>query len=158
MWGPPYIAYPPPFFFKFCPPLSPPTPTPTVFSAVLFLWLNRWSYHVWCAILLNNMDLHMLSLGTLVPEGPWCVFNATRHHIYGGLAHNVVFYWYSDFVIIIQHTQGPVHWHTHINIYLLHLLCAHGSYILTHWYQKFTFNNVISFQKLLTCKSYIVVD
>ena len=48
-------------------------PTPTVLSVVLFLWLNGWSYHIWCAILLNdNMDLHM-SLGTLVPEGLWCV-------------------------------------------------------------------------------------
>ena len=26
-----------------------------------------------------------------------------------------------------QHTQGPVDWHTHINIYLHHLLCAHSS-------------------------------
>ena len=28
-----------------------------------------------------------------------------------------------------QHTQGPVDWHTHINIYLHHLLCAHSSYL-----------------------------
>ena len=26
-----------------------------------------------------------------------------------------------------QHTRESVHWHTHINIYLHHLLCAHGS-------------------------------
>ena len=41
----PHIAYP--CFFKFCPPLpattflSPPTPAPTVLSAVLFLWLSE---------------------------------------------------------------------------------------------------------------------
>ena len=28
-----------------------------------------------------------------------------------------------------QHTQGPVDWHTQINIYLHHLLCAHSSYL-----------------------------
>ena len=66
--------------------LSPPTPTPTVLSVVLFLWLNGWSQHIWCAILLNdNMDLNMSSLGTLVPERPWCVFFATRIQVYWGL-------------------------------------------------------------------------
>ena len=53
--------------------LSPPTSIPTVLSVVLFLWLNGWSRHIWCIILLNdNIDLHMTSLRTLVPEGPWC--------------------------------------------------------------------------------------
>ena len=56
-----------------------------------------------------------------------------------------------------QHTQGPVNWHAHINIYLYHLLCSHSSYLyytewITHWYQKCTFHNVFSFQKLCACK------
>ena len=38
----------------------------------------------------------MLSLGTLVPERPCYVFYATRHQVYWGLTHNVVFRWYSD--------------------------------------------------------------
>ena len=95
----------PPFFFQILSmplsptSLSPPTSTPPVLSIILFLWLNGWSYHIWCAILLNdNMDLHMASLGTLVPEGPWCVFYALRHQVYWGLTHNVVFYWYSDLI------------------------------------------------------------
>ena len=75
----------------------------TVLSVVLFLWQNEWSRHTWCAILLNdNMDLHMSSLGTLVPEGPWCVFYVTRRQVYWGLTHVVVFYWYSD---LISRTQ-----------------------------------------------------
>ena len=38
---------------------------------VLFLWLNGWLCHIWRAVLLDNIvDLHMLSLGNLVPEGP----------------------------------------------------------------------------------------
>ena len=80
MWRPPYIAYPPPLF----PILS--NSTPTALSAVLFVWLNEWSWHIRCTILLNeNMDLHMSSLGTAVTEGPWFVFFATRHQVYWGL-------------------------------------------------------------------------
>ena len=50
---------------------------------------------------------------------------------------------------------------THINIYLHHLLCAHSRYLYytewrIHWYQKFTFHNVFSFQNLFTCKSHIL--
>ena len=63
-----YISYLPPFsdlvqpFPSF---LLPPTPTPTALSVVLLLWLNGWSHHTWCAILLHDiMDLHMSSLGT----------------------------------------------------------------------------------------------
>ena len=75
----PYIASSP--LFKFCPtppplPCQPPTPTLSVLSVVLFLWLNGWSRHIWFAI-------------TLVLEGPWCVFYATRRQVYRGLTHNV---------------------------------------------------------------------
>ena len=62
-----------------------------------------------------------------------------------------------------QSTLGPVDWLNHINTYLYHLLCAHSSYLyytewIIHWYQKFTFYSVFSFQKLFTCKSHISVD
>ena len=90
--------------------LSPQTPTPANLSAVLFLWLDGWSRYIWCAILLNdNMDLHMLSLCTLVPEGPWCVFCATRHQVFSSLKHITVSYWYSD---LIKHTHTHTHTHT----------------------------------------------
>ena len=57
------------------PPSPPPPPTTTTtdsiaLSVFLFLYLKGWLHHIWCAILLNIMDLHMLSFGTLVPEGP----------------------------------------------------------------------------------------
>ena len=84
------------------PSLLPPTPTPTALSVVLYFWLNGWSYHIWCAILLNDIMNLMLSLGILVPEGPWCVFYVTRHQMYWGLTHNAVFCWYSD---LISHTK-----------------------------------------------------
>ena len=101
----------PPPFFKFCSTLPPtsvtcPTPIPTVFSVALFLWLNGWSSHIWCAVLLNdNIDLHMSSLGTLVSEVLWCVLC----QFYWGLTHNVFFYQYSD---LISHT----HKHTHTTL------------------------------------------
>ena len=55
-----YCLTPP--LFKFYPPppynfLSLPIRTPTALSVVVFLWLNGWLCHIWCAILLNhNMD------------------------------------------------------------------------------------------------------
>ena len=83
----PYLMKSP--FFKFCQPppfLLPPTPTLPALSVVLFLWLDGWSRYIICTILLNDiMDLQMPSVGTLVPEGPWCVFYATRRQVYWGL-------------------------------------------------------------------------
>ena len=36
-----------------------------------------------CVILLNDVtDLHLLSLGTILPEAPWYVFYATRCQVY----------------------------------------------------------------------------
>ena len=100
------------FVHPFPPPsLLPPTPIPTALSVVLFLWLNWWSHYIWCAILLNdNMDLHMLRLDTLVLERLYCVFHATRHHVYWGLIHNVFFLlvlWFD-----ITHTDKHIHAHT----------------------------------------------
>ena len=91
-------------------------------GGILFLWLNGWSYHIWYAILFNgNMDIHMLSLATLVPEGPWCVFYATWCQVYWGLTHNVVFNWYFHLI-------------SHTNTHTTHS----GASRLTHSY-KYTF-------------------
>ena len=85
--------------------LSPPTPTPIVLSVVLFFWLNGWmgdharfDVFIYCSNLFNdNMDQQMSSFSTLVPEGPWCVFYATRHQFYWSLT-DTFFYWYSDLI------------------------------------------------------------
>ena len=100
-------------FFRFCPipSLSLPISTPTGLSVM------------------DNMDLHILSLGTLVPEGSWCVFYATRNQVYWALTHNVDFLWCFNLISHTQHTQGPVDWHTCIIIYWHHLLCAHSNYL-----------------------------
>ena len=68
----------------YCPPCftilsNPSSPLPPAFTFtanfyVLFLWLNGWSSHIWCVILLNDIiNIYMLSLGTLVPERPCCL-------------------------------------------------------------------------------------
>ena len=88
-----------PLFYK-----TPPYCLPPLHC--LFLSLNEWSCHIWCATLLNdNMHLHMLSLYTLEAEGP-CVFYATRCKVYWDLTHNMLFYWYSDLISYIhKHTN-----------------------------------------------------
>ena len=150
----PFIAYTP--ISNFIPLLSPPPththppfrlklPTLTALSVISFLWLNGWLRHIWCVILLKDiMVLHIPSFCTLVPEGRSCVFYATRHQVYWGLI-QVSFCWYSDLFDIThtntQHTQRPVDWHTHINIYFYHLLCAQCSYLcytewIIHWNLK----------------------
>ena len=95
---------------------------------------QKWSLR-WEPSINDNIDLHMSRLGNLVPEGPWCVFYATRCQVYWSLTHNVAFYCYSDLISHTlkhkhtHHIQGSVDWHTHINIYLHHLLYAHSSYL-----------------------------
>ena len=168
---PTYIAYP--LFFKFRPPTTHFPVTSKPHSHCSFCWpvslAELWSRRIWCAILVNdNMVLHMSSLGILVPERPWCVFYATRRQVYWGLTH-VVFYWCSD---LISHTHTNTHSAlrgsqlTHSYKYKLdHLLRAHSCHLyyinMIKWiilYQKFTYYNVFSFQKLFTCKSHVSVD
>ena len=103
------------------------------------------------------MDLHISSLGILVPEGPWCVFYATRRQLYWGLIHNVVFR-----SALISHTYANTQGHTshswastltHPYKYIFTPpLCAHISYLyyiewIIHWYQKFTFYMSFLFKK-----------
>ena len=38
-------------------------------------------------ILSDIVDLHKMRLGTLVPEEPYSISNATRYQVYRGLAH-----------------------------------------------------------------------
>ena len=62
-----------------------------------------------CIILFNDiMDLNLLSLSTLVPVSPCCVFHATKHQIYWRFEMNDMvsastLIWYHT-----QDTQGPI--------------------------------------------------
>ena len=133
----PHIWHAPFFQILSNPPPSPLPPTTlTALSVELLLWLNGWLCHIWCAILLNDiLDLEVLSVGNLVLEGPWHMFYGRRHQVYRDLTHNAILCWYSDLISHTQththkdtqYTQVPVDWHTHINIYLHHMLCAHSS-------------------------------
>ena len=97
---------------------------PTDHSAVLFLWLNGWSHHTWCAILLNDiMDVHMLSFRTLMhvlcnktssllSSDTWCNFLLV---LWFDLTHtqtNTNTHTHTH-TKETQHTQGQVEWHTH---------------------------------------------
>ena len=88
--------------------------------------------------------LHLLSLGTLVPEGPCNVFYAQGIKFIVGLTLMtwlLVAFWFD-----VTHTNKYTHnthrdQKRHINVYLHHLLCAHSSYLyyielITPWYQK----------------------
>ena len=139
------------------------SPIPRVLSVVLFLWLDWWSRHIWYTFLLNNnMDLNMFSLGTSAPEGPWCVFYSQRCQVYWGLTYNVVFYWYSDLISdtntcsTLRDSRLTLPYEC---IFTILVMCSQQLLLLhymikwiIHWYQKFTFHNVFSFQKLFTCK------
>ena len=164
--------YCPPSLFQILsnpPSLSNPNPTPTTHFVFFFLWLNGWSRHIWCAILLDDvMDIHMSSLRTLVHvlcskatnllnSDKWCgfllvlSFDLSQTHLH---THT-----YKNTHRERHTTQRSVDWHTHINTYLHQLLCAHSSYLyyiewIIHWYQKFTFHNVSSFQMLIRLGSF----
>ena len=69
--------------------------------------------------------------------GSWSMLYATRHQVYWGLTCGfLLVLWFNitdtqtHLYKDTQHTQGPAYWHTHINIYLHQLLCAHSSYLV----------------------------
>ena len=115
---------PPPTF------LSPPTSPPLFFLlSCLFSWMG--DHTTFDVLFSDNINQHMSSLGSLVPEGPGCVFYAIRHHVYFGLTHTICHIYlirHTQTQKHTHHTQRPVDWHTHINIYLHQLLFAHSSY------------------------------
>ena len=121
---PPFLQLPPPLFFL----LS------------CFFWLNKWSCHVWCAILLNgDMNLHISSLGTLVPKGDWFVFYATillRSNAECGF---LLVLWFS-----ITHMQTHTHTHT------LHS----GASRLTHLYKYIFYTTCY----MLTAAAFVILN
>ena len=80
--------------------LQPPPTLLFLFPCFVGWICDGATFDVWFYI--DIMDLHMSNLGTIVPEGPWCVLYATRRQVYWGLTHNVVFYKYSD---LTSHTE-----------------------------------------------------
>ena len=136
----------------------------TAHSVVLFLWLNGRLRHISYATFLNDiMDVQMLSfkilmhvlcnkVSSLLRSDTWCSFLLV---LWFDITHTKKHkHTHKD----TQHTHRPVDQHTHLNIHLHQLLCAHSSYLyyiewIIQWHQKLTFHNVFSFQRLFTCKS-----
>ena len=148
---------------------STQTPTSTALFAVLFLWFLGWY------VSLNDImkNLRMSSLGTLVPEGPSCVFYAR--------CVKFIEIWLVRLFAgadLISHTHTHTHTHTqrqtaysganrltHPYKYMCKhdLLCSYCSYLyyiewIINWYQTFTFHDVFYFQELLTYGGHISVD
>ena len=80
----------------------------SLYIVVLFGWMGDYATFDVLFYLIVKMELHMPSLGTLVPEGPWCVFYSTRRQVYWGLAHIVVF----DLLIFFNITHRQTLKHT----------------------------------------------
>ena len=149
---------PTPSFSNFVHPLPLPShfqpPHPLFFSlSCFFSWMGD---HATFGVLFYLMIIWIYTCQTLVQEGSWCVFYATRHWGYWGLTRNVLFYRFFWFDIT---NQGPVVWHTHIIIYLHHLLCAHCSYLYCmKWLNKFPdIKNLLSTMSFLF-KNYSLVS
>ena len=137
---PPYIAYY--LFFKFCPTLPHFRVTSSPYSHCSFCCPVCL---ISCAILRNdNMDLHMSSLVTLVPEVPSCILcNKAPSLLRSDTCGFLLVLWFDiTHTKHTQHTRGPVNLHTHINIYFNHLLCAHSSYL--HYNKWLMHNSLIS--------------
>ena len=109
------------------------------------------------------MDLHMSNMGTLVPEDLAVCF------MLQGVKFTVVWHlWFFTGTLIWYNTHINTNTHrytahaganrlTHPYKYIVtqYSMCSQRLSVLhwvIHWYQKFTFHNVSSFQKLLTCK------
>ena len=103
-----YCQAPYPFSYS----ISHPTPTypcPPIDKKKIYfhcsfcflISLTEWMIVTHLMFLLEIIDLHMSSLGTLLPEKP-CMLYTTRYQIYWGLTHNEGFCWYSD---LISHTH-----------------------------------------------------
>ena len=117
------------------------------------------------------MDLNMSNLDTLVAEGPYCMFCATRRQIYWGLTNNVAFCYFFDLILHTHKQRHTTHagakrlTHPHKYILTPAVTCSQLLSAL-HWINNslmskiyFTeFHNVFTFQKLLTWRSHISVD
>ena len=147
LWRLPYIAYP--TFLKFRPtPFSrcfqPSPPLLFLMSCsfelmgdcdtfdVLFQLMILWIYK--CRAFKS-----LPKAGTLVPKWPCYVFHTHTYIAHSGTNRLTYPYKYILTPSAMWSQQIPVlHW-------------------IIHWYQKFTFHNVFSFQKLLTWRSCISV-
>ena len=108
------------------PPLLHPTSTPTALFVALFLWLNWWSRNIWCYFTYWYYGSTHIEPCYISTRRTLLLVLYNKVSRCWGLTHNVVFCWYSDLIPHrlknkdTQHTQGPIDWHTHINLnYLL---------------------------------------
>ena len=112
LWTPPILPTPTPL----CPHTPPPTlhphfPATTNSHPHCFFLLSCFFDWMGDYATFDALFYLMASLGTLVPEGPWCVFHATRRQVYLSLTHCgfLLVLWFDiNHTQHTQHTQGPV--------------------------------------------------
>ena len=150
---PPPLYYLPPFFQLLSNHHFPVTSNPHL-PCSFFDWMGDCiTFDVLFYLMIDIMHLHMSRLGTLMPEGLDVCF------VQQGVKSTEVWHmWFFPGTLIwyytqtnkqtnkqtnthththththtqkdTQHTQVPADSHTHINIYLHHLLSAHNSYL-----------------------------
>ena len=107
LWRPPILPTRP--FSNFVQLLlscHPQTPHPLLFLLSCFFGSmgNQATFNV---LLYLYNDIMALQMYLYVP---WCVFSATRHQVYWGITHNVLFCCYSHLLSLIHsHTRTTIH-------------------------------------------------
>ena len=134
----------------------------TAYSVVLFLWLNGWSRHIWCATFLDDIkNVQMLSFRTLMHVLYKKVSSLLRPETWCS------FCWYAD---LISHTQtGTTHLgasrptHSCKYIFTPTVTCSQQLSLL-HWMNnsltsKIHFPQCLFFSKIIHLpKSYLLID
>ena len=110
LWRPLYIAYPPPFSNFVQPPLSHFPATSDLHPNCSFccpVSLAEWVIipHLMCYLPNDNMDLHMSSLGTLVPEGTFMQQGVRFTEVWHIM-------WFFTGTLIWYHKHTHTHTHT----------------------------------------------
>ena len=169
---PPYFMNTCPIFFatppfKFCLPsslhlpccLQSPPPL-LILLPCFFDWMgDRATFDVPFSLMISWMY-------TCRALRPWCMFYAARRQVYWGLTCGFLLVHWFDITHSqthtckdTQHTQGPVYWHTHINVIYtnFHVLIIAIFIALNEefTYIKHLLPTLSSFQKLFSCKSRI---
>ena len=131
------LTHPPVSFFKCCATPSPPHPyhlqPPSQLFFLLFCSFGWMGDHATFDVLFYLMIILIYTCQALVP---WYQKNLDVSFMQQGVRFTEIWHimWFFTDTLIwyhkhTQHTQGPVDWHTHINVYLHHLLCVQSSYL-----------------------------
>ena len=119
-----------------------------VLFVTLFLWLNVSSQHTCVSLLINIMDLNLLSLGNLALSACCCVFYAISHQIYWGfdsddMTFAITLTWYQKHrETQAGHTGTSILTYSYKHIMTPPVICAHWLPVL-HWINSFLIQDLL---------------